>query len=115
MPAPRRRYLTKTQKSVLNCMAQNGGRAVITWGVRWSAYSAGRAEIFGQGMHCLLHNRWITNRGQNSRHSFVWTDEGKLVYERGWYIPKMWPLSWNDPDYPPWPAGTNEDRDREAV
>ena len=104
MTVPRRRYLTPTQKAVLNCMAQNNGRAVITTGVRWSSYAPGQASIFGQGMHTLRHNRWITNAGQNSRHSYAWTIEGKLAHERGWYIPRTWPASWLDPDYPPPPA-----------
>jgi hypothetical protein len=106
MTATKRRYLTKTQRSVLQCMAQSNGRAEITWGVRWSTYAPGFACIFGQGFHTLTHNRWITNRGENSRHSYVWTDEGKLAYERGWYIAKMWPATWLDPDYPPPPART---------
>jgi hypothetical protein len=86
----KRRYLTKTQKAVLKSMADNGGRAVITTGTRWSHFSPGRCDIFGQGLHTLLHNRWITSRGANKPLSYAWTTEGRLTYERGWFIPQLY-------------------------
>jgi hypothetical protein len=86
----KRRYLTATQKAVLNSMAQNHGRAVIGWGTRWSSYSPGRVCMFAQGLHCLLHNRWITSRGQNQPGMYAWTTEGRLAHERGWYEPKLY-------------------------
>lgn len=84
----RRRYLTKTQRRVLQCMAENNGRAIIGTGTRWSVYRPGYAHIFGQGMHSLLQNRWITSRGANDLHQYAWTLEGKLAHERGWYYPQ---------------------------
>lgn len=86
----KRRYLTKTQKAVFKSMADNGGRAAIATGTRWSTFSPGKCCIFRQGMHCLLHNRWITSRGENQIGSYSWTTEGRLAHERGWFIPKNW-------------------------
>lgn len=85
----RRRYLTNTQRCVLQCMAENNGRAEIATGTRWSRYLPGLAVIFGQGMHSLLQNRWITSRGANQPRHYAWTEEGKLAYERGWYMPQQ--------------------------
>ena len=89
-----KRYLTRAQKAVLRCLAENGGRATIVTGVRWSVFLPGYAHIFAQGMHSLLHNRWLTTRGQNQPWTYAWTDEGKQAFERGWYIPKVRPQIW---------------------
>jgi hypothetical protein len=97
----RRRYLTKSQRNVLKAMAQNGGRAFIQLGYRYSSFAPGDVQLFAQAWHSMLHNRWVTNRGENQRGFYCWTEEGKLAYERGWYIPQIWPPTWQDPDYPP--------------
>lgn len=81
----RRKYLTKTQTAVLRCFAQNNGRAEIYTGTRWSNFLPGRAHIFAQAFPHILHEGWITRKGQNAPNSYAWTDEGKLAYERGWY------------------------------
>jgi hypothetical protein len=41
-------------------------------------------------MHCLLHNRWITSRGENQIGFYAWTTEGRLAHERGWFIPQLY-------------------------
>lgn len=92
--APKRRYLTKTQRNVLRCFDQNNGRARVFVGTRWSTYSPGQAHIFGQGMHSLLHQGWITSKGENQKACYSWTAEGREVYRRGWYIDIFRPPHW---------------------
>lgn len=105
-----RRYLTTSQRAILRCMAQNNGRATIIGGVRRSRFSPGYARIFKQAMHCMLHNRWITSKGQNERSSYAWTEEGKLAHERGWYVPKKRTAHWMDEK--PEPAGGEHEAER---
>ncbi len=100
----RRLYLTKMQKNILRCMAENNGRAEIRTGTRWSTFRPGYAHIFGQGFHCMLHNEWITSRGANQPRHYAWTEEGKLAYERGWYYPQVYKPIWQREK--PFPAGT---------
>lgn len=85
----RRRKITRPQGDILRCMAENGGRAEIYSGARWSRFLPGRAHIFAQAMHCMLKNRWITSRGQNQPHTYVWTNAGREAYERGWHVPEV--------------------------
>lgn len=96
----KRRYLTKAQTAILRCMAENGGRAVISGGHRWASYSPGRALIFQQALHCLLQNRWITSKGENEPCSYSWTAEGRDAFRNGFYLHAVRSSYWLDPVKP---------------
>jgi hypothetical protein len=91
-----KRRLTRTQASILRCMAENGGRAIIYTGFRRSKYHRGKALIFGQGLHAMLQNRWITSKGENERCSYVWTEEGRNAHRNGFYVPVQRGPHWQD-------------------
>lgn len=104
----RRRYPTKAQIAILQCMAENGGRAVIETGQRWAKYFPGHALIFGQALHSLLQNRWITSKGQNAPRSYSWTVAGRDAYRNGWYIHESRTAYWLDQTKPD-PAPPDEE------
>lgn len=94
-PSGKRQYLTAVQKRILRAFAENGGKAIIATGARYTRGEPGKLFLVTHAFNLVREREWVAiDREANAASkigvgNWLLTPAGRLAYQRGWYIREL--------------------------